>query len=102
MLKLLVNFSSKYFSNIEECDIWAGNSLILEVDDCVDIELSIENWFRNTYYNKEDKLETISFIIKDITAVYEEFIETSEFDCKYKILLKQLEGHKSFIKIKRN
>ena len=101
MLKLLVNFSSKYFSNIEECDIWAGNSLILEVDDCVDIELSIENWFRNTYY-KEDKLETISFIIKDITAVYEEFIETSEFDCKYKILLKQLEGHKSFIKIKRN
>lgn len=100
MLKLLVNFSSKYFSNIEECDMWAGNSLILEVDNRIDIELSIENWFRNTYY-KEDKLETISFIIKDITAVYEEFIETSELDCKYKILLKQLEGHKCFIKIKR-
>ena len=100
MLKLLVYYSSKYFSNIEECDIWEGDSLILEVDNCIDIELSIENWFRNTYY-KEDKLETISFIIKDITAVYEEFIETSEFDCKYKILLKQLEGHKSFIKIKR-
>lgn len=100
MKKLLVKYSTSYFCEINEHICYVGDSLLLECEDSADIE-TIDDWFRNTYY-KSNELKYLTLSIKDVTEIYEEFINTIEINKKYDDLLRQLNGKKRYITIKKD
>lgn len=102
MLKILVNYSSCYFDDINECDCYVGNNKLLgfeKLEESEDIQLVIDDWFRKVFY-KNTKLKHFSFRFDNVSDYYDEYINTDKNNPRHHILLKKLHGNKTYILIK--